>query len=528
MALTLNKKLSGGFLLVAGIGLVVGIVGLYGLGQSTRALSEIRSEVFERGQFLVKATDLARSSQVNFKIQVQEWKNVLLRGSDPTQLDRYMKSFGESEARVQAELEALAILLDQYGVPSEKVEEAAETHRGLGTKYRAAITQYDSGKADSHTVVDKLVRGIDRAPTEEIDQLVAMVHAFEASGALEREQAFAASAGRLRTLTSIVMAAGVLVAIGLGLWIGRSLTSQIRRIANDLRGGSVVVESAAAEVSRHSHTLADATNSEAAAIQEASASLELLASNTRENSEMAKSATDIANQTRKAVDDGKRHMGEMHEAMSAIQESSNGISQILKSIDEIAFQTNILALNAAVEAARAGASGAGFAVVADEVRNLAQRSARAAQETSVRIEDSIAKSKRGVEISTRMAGSLDQILTKAQEVDHLVAAIAQSAERNREGVEQVNSAIRQIECSSQSNAAITEESAVAAQELSKQAESLNETIFDLSQLAGGAGSAVSLKPLWTRETSARSVTARKTVAPSSTGRIDANDLVLWN
>lgn len=469
---------------VAAIGLVIGLVGLYGLKESRTALSEVRTEVYDRGVFLVEATDLARSSQVNFKIQVQEWKNTLLRGYDREQFDKYWGRFQDREDVVQGNLRDLASLLESYDVPADSVRSAAETHLELGNAYREAIKDYKHDDPKAHRVVDRMVKGIDRAPTKEIDGIVAMVHSFEAEAATERAAIFEAEASQLTWVTTAVMLLGVSFAVGLGLWIGGSLSGQIQKITSSLRHGSDVVEAASGEVSKYGQSLADSTNREAASIQQASASLEVLAENTGKNAESARSATNIANQTREAVNAGKKQMDEMEEAMTAIRNSSDGISQILKSIDEIAFQTNILALNAAVEAARAGEAGSGFAVVADEVRNLAQRSAKAAQETSTRIEDSIAKSQHGVELSSRVSHSLEGILEKAAELDDLVANIAQSVDQNREGVEQVNSAIREIENTYQANAAITEESAASSQELSEQALSLNRSICELAALCG--------------------------------------------
>ncbi len=523
MHLTLKKKLIGGFLAVASTGLAIGLVGLFGISESRKALTEVRTEVADRGAFLVKATDLARSSQVNFKIQVQEWKNTLLRGNDTAQFDKYWGRFQEREAIVQDNLKELSSLLARYDVPDDEVQTAAASHLGLGNAYRKAIQSYDSENPMAHRIVDKLVKGIDRAPTKEIDEIVNVVHAFESEGAVGRMAAFEQEASQLWWLTTGAMILGFTFAAGLGVWLGGSLSRQIKEITGSLRVGAEVVDSASQEVSRYGQSLADSTNREAASIQEASASLELLAENTSKNAASATSASNIANQTREAVNQGKVQMDEMEAAMTAIRDSSDGISQILKSIDEIAFQTNILALNAAVEAARAGEAGSGFAVVADEVRNLAQRSAKAAQETSTRIEDSIGKSQHGVELSSRVSHSLEDILSKAAELDELVANIAQSVTQNRDGVGQVNSAIREIENTYQANAAITEESAASAQELSQQAVSLNRAVDQLAALSGGVEVA--------------HVTAPKRPAPvNSTGenafdtpRVDQNtEASLWN
>lgn len=484
--LTLKQKLVGGFMIVATIGLVIGLVGLFGLKTSRKALSEVKAEVEERGEFLANSTDLARSAQVNFKIQVQEWKNTLLRGHEEEQFEKYWARFLEQETIVQSKLKELEALLSQYGVPTHAVRNAASSHLELGRSYRSAIKQYDSGDALAYRVVDQLVKGIDRRPTKQLAEIVTLVVAFESDGASERTAAFEAEIDQFVWITRGAIAFGFVLAIALGFWLGGSLSNRIQEIASSLRAGSDIVDKASAEVSRYGLSIADSTNREAASMQEASASLEVLAENTRGNAKSARSATSIANQTREAVNSGKQQMDEMEIAMTAIRESSDSISQILKSIDEIAFQTNILALNAAVEAARAGEAGAGFAVVADEVRNLAQRSAKAAQETSVRIEDSISKSQQGVEMSSRVSRSLDDILGKASELDELVADIASSVDQNREGVDQVNAAIREIENTYQENAAITEESASSAQELSQQALALNQSVCELAALCGNS------------------------------------------
>jgi len=165
--------------------------------------------------------------------------------------------------------------------------------------------------------------------------------------------------------------------------------------------------------------------------------------------------------------------------------SSTEVAKIVKTIDEIAFQTNILALNAAVEAARAGEAGMGFAVVAEEVRNLAQRSALAAKETADKIDAALTRSDKGARISEEVSRNLNGIIDQVRELDRLISEIATASGEQSQGIEQVNTAVGQIDKVTQSNAAAAEESASASEELNAQASELNALVGNLLKLVGG-------------------------------------------
>jgi methyl-accepting chemotaxis protein/methyl-accepting chemotaxis protein-1 (serine sensor receptor) len=175
-------------------------------------------------------------------------------------------------------------------------------------------------------------------------------------------------------------------------------------------------------------------------------------------------------------------------SMTAIKESSDKVARIIKTIDEIAFQTNILALNAAVEAARAGEAGMGFAVVADEVRGLAQRSAQAAHDTAKLIEESITNVNQGHTRVGEVSGAMDAIAESASFVRNLIDQVSVASRQQAQGVEQVAQAIAQMEKVTQTTAATAEESAAASEELSAQAETAKEIVRSLESLAGGRGS----------------------------------------
>jgi methyl-accepting chemotaxis protein len=281
---------------------------------------------------------------------------------------------------------------------------------------------------------------------------------------------------------------GILVAV-LVIFSSSHVRHRLAGLMNRLTLGSDHVNHSAASVAAASQTLAEGSSEQAASLEETSSSLEEMSSMTKNNGKNAQKANELARQTRAAADKGVSDMQAMSAAMEAIKVSSDDIAKIIKTIDEIAFQTNILALNAAVEAVRAGEAGMGFAVVADEVRNLAQRSAQAAKETAGKIEGAISKTAQGVDISSKVSQTLNDIVSKARQVDELAAEVASASREQTQGIAQINSAVGHMDSVTQTNAANAEQSAAAAKELNAQADTMKRSVLELLELVGGASQA---------------------------------------
>ena len=241
----------------------------------------------------------------------------------------------------------------------------------------------------------------------------------------------------------------------------------------------------AKQVSDGAQSLAQGATEQAASIQQLSSSITQIAERTRANAETANTASKLSETIKGSAEKGSTQMDEMIAAVSDINEASKSISKIIKTIDDIAFQTNILALNAAVEAARAGQHGKGFAVVAEEVRNLASKSAEAAKDTGAMIQNSMEKAQFGSRIAGETAASLTEIVTGINESNQLIAEIAGATEQQSLGIEQINIGIDQVAQVVQQNSATAEESAAASEEMSGQSDMLQQLIEQFSLRESG-------------------------------------------
>jgi len=464
-------------LTLAGLMLVTSVNVLYGLRlkqsaitmrevslAAVRTLQMIANQLHEQSGFVTTAPGLAEIAVIK--------KNQARFALLATELDKNLEVLAKLAA--DAELAELVKLFKERGparlAAANKVFTLAA---GFQQAEAAEASQNSFAPADS-----ELNTALVKATTHALDLV-------------DSKPAEIIQLATTSTTTGISLGIATMVlAIAFSIWtVQRNILLPLRRMAGALKNVAGSNVQTAGQISNSSQSLAEGSSEQAASVEETSASLEELSSMTKRNAENAHKANDLAREARTAADKGSGDMTAMNNAMHSIKTSSDDIAKIIKTIDEIAFQTNILALNAAVEAARAGEAGMGFAVVADEVRSLAQRSATAAKETAAKIEGAITNTAQGVQISAKVTEALNDIVIKARQVDELVTEVASASREQTQGITQINSAVSQMDKVTQSNAANAEESAAAAEELNAQSEVMNQAVNELLQLVGGGSEA---------------------------------------
>jgi methyl-accepting chemotaxis protein len=256
------------------------------------------------------------------------------------------------------------------------------------------------------------------------------------------------------------------------LYAIKDMIAHLTNICGDVRTNSDTIDTASRQIAQGNLDLSQRTEEQASSLEETAASLEELTATVRQNADNAKQANQLAEKASAIAVQGGMAVGEVVGTMSSISASSQKIKDIIGVIEGIAFQTNILALNAAVEAARAGEQGRGFAVVAGEVRNLAQRSAAAAKEIAALINESVEKVEDGTKQAGHAGSTMSEIVQAVQHVTEIISEISAASVEQRAGIEQVNTAITQMDDVTQQNAALVEEAAAATEALKDQAANL--------------------------------------------------------
>jgi len=419
--------------------------------------------------------DTARQVQVAFRTQVQAWKDILLRGKDQDALHRHTGEFDAADSKVKQ-------LASQLGMevtnPSAKslLQQFSLEHEQMDQAWRAQLNTFAAAQGANADAVDAAVKGIDRKPSDLLDQ---------AAGILSKdvEAQRAAIVSDLWMFGIVIAGLFSIVAI-ISVMTIRSLHRALAGCVSILSESAVQVASASTQIASTSQSLSQGSSEQAASLEQVSASMEEMTAMTRRNAENSSEATAMMAETVSQVDRSNRALQEMMASMGAIKQSSEKVARINKTIDEIAFQTNILALNAAVEAARAGEAGMGFAVVADEVRNLAQRSAVAARDTADLIEEAISNSNQGATKLEQVATAIRGITDSAAKVKSLVDEVNEASKQQTQGISEVATAVVQVSRVTQTAAASAEESAAAAQELSAQSHTVSELVRELEALVG--------------------------------------------
>lgn len=501
----------GALLLLATV--AVGLGGWTGLSN----LYRFQGQATRTATAYALAADTARVAQVDFKKQVQEWKDLLLRGADPAAYAKYHDAFLAGSAQVDRDLQRLRSQLQALGSNVRSVDQALATHASLQRDYLAALAHYDGSDLKSAHVVDALVKGMDRPPTTAIDGIVAQV---------QRDQAQAAQRIDQQSLAAFRMACWMLFAITLGatlcgamvtVVLTRSITRpirhavlvaeavaagdlsstivsegkdetaqllaalgrmnhQLREVVAQIRCGVQEIGTSTAQIAAGNADLSTRTSEQAAALEETVSSMQEFTRNARSNADGAQGARQRAQTSLEAARETREAMNEAIAAMTQIRDVSQRIGDITEVLDRLAAQSHILALNATVEAARAGDAGKGFNVVATEVRALAAQSRTSAREIRLLVERSGNTVQTGADRLNHAGVLITQLAGSVDDVTRVVGTIAQVSNDQASDIDQVNRAIHQIDQVTQSNSALVEEAAAAAEAVKNRALALMQSV----------------------------------------------------
>jgi len=470
--MSVNQRIFLGFIVVAAIGTIVGVVGLVSSQLSTNAVKNLDNLQKEYTAFsnILNAHYSWRNGLTETVMVGTAFKGSL----DPNTCA--LGSWLNSDAAKKITDPKIHSLLDQIKAPHNNIHHGAEP-----IIKKVSDGNLEDAKNELFAVVypqlQEVIEGLNAARTRYNELMEEKVKGTE------RLETF------IFTVIVVAIVAAVVIAMILGAIISKSIVKPISATIDGLAEISTQVTIAAGEISGISQSMADSMEgkqgAQTASFEEISMTLNNLSGMTKQTADNVYNADILVKETGSKVNVGKESMDRLQKAVIEIQQSSSETVKILKDIDEIAFQTNLLALNAAVEAARAGEAGKGFAVVAEEVRNLAQRSAESAKKTAELIEISQTKSQAGVNLVGETADAISQIAEKTAKINVIISDITSASQEQARSISQVNSAIGTIEQIVQSSKQSSEELAADSQELNSHASTMNGLMGDLVGVVDG-------------------------------------------
>ena len=541
---SLRAKLLLSAVMTSALIVLLGGVGTFKMNQMANVAGQALRET--------KAEDATKESVENahayFKTQVQEWKNILIRGNDPQNFDKYLAQFGDEEKKVQSALSTASASMKALGLATDDIEKLKKDHLELGTKYREALKQFYKADPNAGKIVDKQLRGIDRDAAAGMEKVVSTVEKHFAQRVAAQIEDNQASYSSARWVFSTLMLAGLVVVIANSLAILRDVMKQlggepayaaevvrriakgdltvaiekrpgdtnsllaamaemqeslrntigqIHRVSEEVNRNAAEVSVTSRQVSSGSEKQNEAASAMAAAVEEMTESIAHVAENAGAARSLATESGAMSDSGEQvvlgAIEDINKIANSFNHATELIHElgaQSDKISNIANVIQEIADQTNLLALNAAIEAARAGEQGRGFAVVADEVRKLAERTTRSTQEITAMIQSIQGGTQSAVDQMSAGRQQVTEGVSKASKAGESMAEIQASTHRVLTALSEISDALREQSAASTMIAQRVESTSRMAEENSAAMKGVVAVTENLATLANQLDSSV--------------------------------------